>query len=191
MRCSYQAVREDIEQAALLLWRPAGPMGRLIARVTGSPYCHASRAVWVHVHGSKADDLLCVDTLQFHGGAAVPLSRVASKYPGLVDVYGWAGPRSNRVSAAEMALRRIPGVRYGWRNLWRIGLAMVPGARWVWEPARDDQWTSPWLPVCSAAFALCDRLGGGVDPVPGVADAFVTPSHLANSRCYRYQFTLG
>jgi hypothetical protein len=37
---------------------------------------------------------------------------------------------------------------------------------------------------------LSDRLGGGVDPVPHLADRLTLPADMARSPFYEYQFTL-
>jgi hypothetical protein len=45
-------------------------------------------------------------------------------------------------------------------------------------------------PFCSHACAMADRLGGGVDPVPHLADRLTEPADLARSPFYEYLFTL-
>jgi hypothetical protein len=45
-------------------------------------------------------------------------------------------------------------------------------------------------PFCSQACAMVDRIGGGVDPVPHLADRLTEPADLARSPFYRYELTL-
>ena len=45
-------------------------------------------------------------------------------------------------------------------------------------------------PFCSQACAMTDRIGGGVDPVPHLADRLTEPADLARSPFYQYAFTL-
>jgi hypothetical protein len=37
---------------------------------------------------------------------------------------------------------------------------------------------------------MADRIGGGVDPVPHLADRLTEPADLARSPFFRYRFTL-
>ena len=53
-----------------------------------------------------------------------------------------------------------------------------------------DVSASKWPPFCSQACAMSDRIGGGVDPVPHLADRLTLPADLARSPFYRYRFTL-
>ena len=45
-------------------------------------------------------------------------------------------------------------------------------------------------PFCSQACAMTDRTGGGIDPVPHLADRLTEPADLARSPFYEYAFTL-
>ena len=72
-----------------------------------------------------------------------------------------------------------------------VVLAVVaPGAALA-RPSLDDEQPSRRPPFCSEACAMADRVGGGVDPVPQLADRLTEPADLARSPFYRYRFTLG
>ena len=58
------------------------------------------------------------------------------------------------------------------------------------RPETDDKAVDSRPPFCSHACAMADRIGGGVDPVPHLADRLTEPADLARSPFYRYLFTL-
>ena len=53
----------------------------------------------------------------------------------------------------------------------------------------DDAVSSRCPPFCSQACAMADRIAGGVDPAPYLADRLTEPADLARSPFYEYQFT--
>ena len=68
---SYSAARKKIRDGDVLLFRRrSGVMGKLIAVAGRSEYCHAAMAAWWNGR------LMCLETVQGHGGRAVLLSRV-------------------------------------------------------------------------------------------------------------------
>ena len=54
----------------------------------------------------------------------------------------------------------------------------------------EDESANHRPPFCSQACALADRIGGGVDVVPHLADQITEPGDLARSACYTYFATL-
>ena len=66
----------------------------------------------------------------------------------------------------------------------------LPLVRMFVRPSLDDDQPSRRPPFCSQACVMADRLGGGVDPVPHLADRLTEPADLARSPFYRYRFTL-
>jgi hypothetical protein len=69
-------------------------------------------------------------------------------------------------------------------------LLHLPLVRWLMTAHLDDAAPDGRPPFCSHACAMADRQGGGVDPVPHLADRFTEPADLARSPFYRYRFTL-
>ncbi len=177
----YSAVRDEIPSGAILL-RRAGPWlsSRLIGLSTGTPYCHAAMAGW------WGNVLLCLETLQFHGGRAVTLSSQVRRYPGKWDVYearpSMLGLSFNGHQAIQVMIRGT-GEPYGWRSLlaaaWRRALRM---------PLTDDNLNGSW-PICSQLVSRACRAGGR-DPRPGMADCVTEPGHLADPAFAAYRYTL-
>jgi len=151
----------------------------------------------VHSHAAKAarwgDDWFCLEVREFKGGRAVTLESQVRRNPGRIDVFEpnpanrW--PRYNR-TAASRYMRRLAGCEYGWLNVLGAAFLHAPIIRWFYRPSLDDMAASKKPPFCSQAVAMAERLGGGVDPVPNLADCFVEPADLARSPFYRYRFTL-
>jgi hypothetical protein len=137
--------------------------------------------------------LFCLEVRQWYGGRAVTLSSQVRHYPGRIDVFEvnpedrW--PRFDRHGAVRF-MRRLAGCDYGYRGVALAALLHLPVVRMLVRPNVDDDSTNRRPPFCSHACAMADRLGGGVDPVPRLADALTEPSDLARSPLYRYRFTL-
>lgn len=171
----------------LLLFRGRGVISRLIGTAGRSDYTHAARALWWN------DVLFCCEVRELRGGRAVTLASQVRKYPGLVDVfatnpdnrwpeYDWQG--------ANRFMQRLAGCDYGYAGLLKAAVLHVPFWRLLVKPELDDSQITDHPPFCSHACAMADRLGGGVDPVPHLADRITEPGDLARSPFYRYRFTL-
>ena len=203
----YRDVRCWIHDADLLLFRrravssdrSAGWLGRLhplrrLRELSATMITVAGRGL--HSHAAKAawwdEDLFCVE-VRGAGGRAVTLSSQVARFPGCIDVFR-ANPRGrwpefNR-AAASRYMRRLCGCDYGYRGLAAAALLHLPGIRWFVRAEIDDQAIARRPPFCSHACAMADRLGGGVDPVPHLADRLTEPADLARSPFYEYRFTL-
>jgi len=178
-----EAFAPCIQDGDLLLYRRRG----LISTAGRGEHSHAAKAAW------WGDELFCLEVLQWHGGRAVTLASQVREHPGRIDVYEvnpdgrW--PEYDRRGATQF-MKRLCGCKYGWRNLGVAGLLHLPWVRLLVRPEVDDRAYDRRPPFCSQACALADRLGGGVDPVPHLADRLTEPSDLARSPFYRYRFTL-
>lgn len=180
----YSVARQKIRDGDLLLFRrKSGVMGKLIATAGRSEYCHAAMAAWWN------ERLMCLETVQSHGGRAIMLSAAVQESPDLIDVY-----RVNRNrrrfdrNAAVRAMIEITGKRYGWLNLLHAAMVHLPVVRLFTIPLDDDR-ANGSLPFCSDAVSRALR-AGGVDPVPHLADAGTEPADLARSAALEYRFTL-
>ncbi len=91
---------------------------------------------------------------------------------------------------AVRKMRRLAGCAYGYRGLFSAALLHLPIVRLFVTPDTDDRERDRRPPFCSQACVISDRLGGGIDPVPHLADRLTEPSDLARSPFYRYRFTL-
>ena len=178
----YAEARPLIRDADLLLFRRRG----LISIAGRGEHSHAAKAAW------WGDDLFCLEVRELHGGRAVTLSSQVRKFPGAIDVYHtnpaerWTFDRAGATSV----MRRLAGCPYGYAGVVSAALLHLPIVR-LFAPVdvRDDG-ANGRPPFCSQACALSDRIGGGVDPVPHLADALTLPADLARSPFYQYRFTL-
>jgi len=191
----------EIEDADLLLYRDGSAFSWLIRLWTHSPYSHVATAYWDaflvgsdHTGDVNGRRLCIVDTREGVGGQrSVPLFTEVQKEPGMIDVFGVDTerfPEYDRQKAVQWALANIPGKPYGRLSIWHILRTRLPFLRLWRKPDRDDLADIDGDHVCSTARAAMDRLGGGVDAVRGVADAFVSPGMLSQSLLFRYRMTL-
>ncbi len=190
MRChvSLSEMAGQIKDGDLLLFRGRGAIARLIAAAGRSDYTHAGRAVW------WGNDLFCCEVRELKGGRAVTLESQVAKHPGLIDVFE-ANPsgrwREFDRRGAVRYIRRLAGCDYGYRGVWLAALRHLRVWRLWMRADGDDRRVAEQPPFCSQACAMADRIGGGVDPVPHLADRLTEPADLARSPFYRYRFTLG
>jgi len=176
-------VRGLIDDGDLLLFRRRG----LISIGGRGEHSHAAKVAWWE------DEPFCLEVREWYGGRAVTLASQVQRFPGCIDVYEanaddrW--PEYDRAGAVRF-MRRLCGCRYGLLGLVRVALLHLAVAR-LFVRANVNDWSeeSP-TPFCSQACAMADRLGGGVDPVPHMADRLTEPADLARSPFYRYRFTL-
>jgi len=175
-----------IRRGDLLLYRRHG----LIAIAGRGDHSHAAKASWA---GAKGDIPMVLETRSIQGARAVTLRSQVQRYPGRIDVYRtnpedrW--PEYDR-EGADRTMWCIAGKRYGWRGLLGAAMLHLPVVRLLVSPSTDDQAIERRPPFCSHACAFADRVGGGVDPVPHLADRLTEPADLARSPFYRYEFTL-
>jgi len=178
----YREAREQIADGDLLLYRRRS----LISIVGRGRHSHAAKAAWWD------GDLFCLEIREWVGGRAVTLSSQVARCPGRIDVYQtnpddrW--PEYDRAGASRF-MRRLAGCDYGWGGLIGAALLHLPLVRLVVRVNMDDK-ANGRPPFCSHACAMADRVGGGVDPVPHLADRLTEPADLARSPFYRYRFTL-
>ncbi len=175
--------RSQIADGDLLLFRHRGP----IAIAGRGEHSHAAKAAW------WGDDLFCLEVREWHGGRAVTLESQVKKFPGRMDVYHtnpanrW--PEYDRTRATTM-MRRLAGCDYGYAAVLAAAMLHLPFIRMAARADTDDRAIARRPPYCSQACAMVDRLGGGVDPVPHLADRLTEPADLARSPFYEYTFTL-
>lgn len=176
-----------IRDGDLLLFRGRGVLSRLIGTVGRSEYTHAGRAVW------WGELLFCCEVREFKGGRAVTLESQVQKFPGMIDVFETNPSRRWRDydrRGAVQFMRRLAGCDYGYLGVLKAAVRHLPVWRFLIRPDMNDQKRTSQPPFCSQACAMADRIGGGVDPVPHLADRVTEPADLARSPFYRYRFTL-
>lgn len=179
----YRDARSHIADGDLLLFRRRG----VISIAGRGVHSHAAKAAW------WGDDLFCLEIREWYGGRAVTLSSQINRYPGRIDVYEvnpdnrW--PEYDATGASQF-MRRLAGCPYGYLGVLTAAALHLPLVRFLSRPNMDDNESSKRPPFCSQACAMSDRLGGGVDPVPHLADPLTEPADLARSPFYRYRFTI-
>jgi hypothetical protein len=179
----YGDARGQIGDGDLLLFRRRGA----ISIAGRGAHSHAAKAAWWD------DVLFCLEIRGWTGGRAVTLSSQVRRLPGRIDVYEvnpdgrW--PEYDRAGASRF-MRRLAGCDYGYGGLAGAALLHLPVVRWFVRPDLDDSSVDRRPPFCSHACVMADRIGGGVDPVPHLADRLTEPADLARSPFYRYRFTL-
>jgi hypothetical protein len=172
-----------VRDGDLLLFRRQG----LIALAGRGVHSHAAKAAW------WGGDLFCLEVREWHGGRAVTLESQVRKFPGRIDVYHanpaerW--PEYDR-SRATTLMRRLAGCDYGYAAVLAAAMRHLPFVRMAVRSAVEDDAVEHRPPFCSQACAMADRLGGGVDPVPHLADRLTEPADLARSPFYEYQGTI-
>ncbi|MEM6331316.1 MAG: hypothetical protein AAF790_13860 [Planctomycetota bacterium] len=175
--------RGEVRNADLLLFRRRG----LIAIAGRGVHSHAAKAAW------WGDELMCLEIREWFGGRAVTLASQVRRRPGKIDVFR-ANPRQrwpafDRLGSTRF-LRRLAGCDYGYASVLAASALHLPFIRaWV-RPDTEDASIDRRPPFCSQACAMADRLGGGVDPTPQLADRLTEPADLARSPFYEYRFTL-
>jgi len=189
MRClvPYNEACAEIRDGDLLLFRGRGLVSRLIGVAGRSEYTHAARVVW------WGGDAFCCEVRELKGGRAVTLASQVAKYPGAIDVFEtnptgrW---RQYDRRAVVKFMRRLAGCDYGYAGVLLAALRHLPLWRFLVRAETEDRKRTHRPPFCSQACAMADRLAGGVDPVPHLADRLTEPADLARSPFYRYRFTL-
>lgn len=176
----------------LLLWQNGTVKSRLIAVLARGRAHHAAKAARCWHNGRSI--LLALEAVDRTGGRAVPLKMLVEESPGAIAVYSpnpenrW--PEYHADGAVWWMWENVVGRPYGWRRLLRTLLGALPVLRFVVRPSFVDSFSTGEPLYCSGAVSAAERLGGGVDPVPGLSDADTTPADLEKSAFYRYRFHL-
>ncbi|HEX3600700.1 MAG TPA: hypothetical protein VHU84_11195 [Lacipirellulaceae bacterium] len=172
-----------ISDGDLLLFQRRG----LIAIAGRGIHSHAAKAAWWD------GELFCTEVREWHGGRAVTLESQVLKFPGQIDVYHsnpanrW--PEYDRTRSTTM-MRRLAGCDYGYTAVLAAAMLHLPFIRMAVRAEVEDDAIDRRPPFCSQACAMADRIAGGVDPVPHLADRLTEPADLARSPFYEYAFTL-
>lgn len=175
-------VQTDLRDGDLLLFRRRG----LISIAGRGVHSHAAKFAW---WGSTP---YCLEVREWHGGRAVTLASQVARCPGRIDLFraNPAGrwPEYDRASATRY-MRGLAGCDYGYGAVLRAALLHLPVVRTLVTAEVEDREVDRRPPFCSQACAMADRLAGGVDPAPYLADRLTEPADLARSPFYEYQFT--
>lgn len=175
--------QSNILDGDLLLFRRRG----LISIAGRGVHSHAAKVAW------WGDELFCLEVREWHGGRAVTLESQVRRFPGRVDLFRtnpenrW--PEYDRTRATSW-MRRLAGCDYGYAAVLAAAMLHLPFVRLVVRANVEDSAIDRRPPFCSQACAMADRVGGGVDPVPHLADRLTEPADLARSPFYEYVFTL-
>ena len=187
----YSEAMPLIQEADILLFRGKGVMSWLIKRYGSGVHSHVGIAHWDN------ENLQCVEFREFKGGRSVSLKTQVDNSPFGIDVFRAAKRvdyendsyvlddiTKEKISSIMLKLTGLP---YGWRNIWKLVKHYLPFCRLAQQNIKDNNATKIF--VCSTAAAYAYRMAY-IDPVPYLADSAVTPSDLARSALFEYQFTL-
>ncbi|MEX2317139.1 MAG: hypothetical protein WD669_08305, partial [Pirellulales bacterium] len=155
--------RTAISDGDLLLFRRRS----VIAIAGRGIHSHAAKAAW------WGDELFCLEVREWHGGRAVTLASQVRRRPGRIDLYRanpnnrW--PEYDR-TRSTMLMRRLAGCDYGYTSVLAAAMLHLPFIRMAVRADVEDDAIDRRPPFCSQACAMVDRVGGGVDPVPHLAE---------------------
>ena len=164
--------RHRISDGDLLLFRRRS----LISIAGRGTHSHAAKAAWWE------GDLFCVEVREWHGGRAITLESQVKKFTNRIDVYHanpanrW--PEYDRTRSTTL-IRRLAGCDYGYAAVLAAAMLHLPFVRMAIRAAVEDEAIDHRPPFCSQACVMADRIGGGVDPVPHLADRLTEPADLA------------
>ncbi len=175
-------VRDQLQDGDLLLFRRRG----LISIAGRGVHSHAAKVAW------WGSELFCLEVREWLGGRAVTLESQVRRNPGRIDLFrvnpSGRWPEYDRDASTDY-FKRLTGCDYGYKAVLEASLLHLPIIRTFVTPDVEDRSVDRRPPFCSQACAMADRLAGGVDPTPQLADRLTEPADLARSPFYQYAFT--
>ena len=165
-------VAKDLRDGDLLLFRRRG----LISIAGRGEHSHAAKFAWWQSMP------FCLEVREWYGGRAVTLESQVKRYPGRIDVFQ-TNPNGRweeyDAAASTNHMRRLAGCDYGYSSVLRTALLHLPLVRFFQNAQTQDDATDSRPPFCSQACAMADRIAGGVDPTPHLADRLTEPRDYA------------
>lgn len=175
-------IEAELRDGDLLLFRRRG----LISIAGRGVHSHAAKLAW------WGGTPFCLEVREWYGGRAVTLASQVERCPGRIDLFR-ANPEGRwegyDAAASTAYMRNLAGCDYGYGSVVRAALLHLPVVRTFVTADVEDEAVSRCPPFCSQACAMADRLAGGVDPAPYLADRITEPADLARSPFYQYRFT--
>jgi hypothetical protein len=164
-------LQNDLHPGDVLLFRPSGWIGKIVAFCTKSKYCHAAMYIG---EGNVAE------MREFRGGRILPLSEYAGES---IDVFRADAPVVVKIDAV-LTMQALLSERYSfWHCVEAFLLRRLP--KFVRKKECDHHGYH-----CSQAVSKAYR-SAGLDLCPGVADWATTPGDLAVSKRLKYAGPLG
>ena len=205
----YEQAKPLINEADVLLFRGHSIYSRLLKIASDSPYTHVGVASWHN--GSKDKDALleCVEFHEKHGARSANLERYNRTDKREIDVYRPVNYRlvvnfdkkTGRTFQSTVKLngkgithdfRKLSGMPYGWRRIWRIAKHKMAITRIFYDPGNttsDTPTEDIIYPVCSTAVAHFFSKHH-YDLVMNKSDEWTEPGYIAMSPLLQYLFTL-
>lgn len=200
MLIKYEEAKSILQEGDILLFRGEGLISFLIQRYTGGIHSHVALA-------SKFNDTwMCVEFREFKGGRSVSLESQVKDNPTNIDVFRPVNSISYQKMLDDKSIQNIDlvytkeiankmtqdivkwtGQPYGWKNIFKMFMRFMPGARIFQQNINDDDVAK--AKVCSTAVTVALRKEF-MDPVPYLADERVSPADLARSPIIQYLFTI-
>lgn len=193
----YSEAAPHIQDADLLLYRNGSAVSWVIRLWTLSRYSHVATAYrkvpFAELPRGGVPQVMLVDTIEGVGGRRdIPLEVEVRRHPGQIDWFAVDTkrfPEYSRQTAVQWALENLPGHPYGTISIWHMLRVRLPFLRLFFKPDFNDVSVTGGQYVCSTARAEMDTVAG-VDPVPQMASAFITPGALSTSLLYEFRGTL-
>ena len=183
-------VASEILVSDLLLYRGTGFLSGLIRIAGRSEYSHAAKVD--RLVSDRDGTLVVYETREWEGAGVSLLKIQVANHPGQIDLFRTNPdevPGYSR-NAARAYMRQFEGARYGYHAVWRAALDFLPVFRLFGKHNYTLENGNQKAPFCSQLCSMADHKGGGIDPIPNLANRITLPGDLAHSRFYRYMFTL-
>lgn len=182
----YAAVRDQIQEADVLIVRGRGLVSRAIGVAGRSEASHAG------VIGRAYGRLFVMQQTGI-GQKRPLLSEVVRACPGRVDLYriwqdlAWEETRKICQTAMDLASQR-----YGWGDICRVACYHLPVVRWFTDRRGCEAEDAPnrRRPLFCAGLVSASYRSAGHDLVPNLPDWRTEPGDLVRSSSLHYTFTL-
>jgi len=190
-----EAAANEIQNGWLIQYRgAAGIVSNAIRWASsGQPHTHSALA---HVFENGKKNVNVLEMREFRGGRSLPFEYHVEKFGGRMDVFSLNKDRFPVYDANGTieVMRDLVTRGYGYDNVAALALRHLPFI-WRFFPVDITDVLNPnelknVRPFCSHAIAFAMQLGGNVDPVLRLPAYLVEPSHLTNSHCFNYEFTV-
>ena len=157
--------QKDLQPGDVLLFRPRGILGRLVAWATDSEYCHA--AMFLGIDG-------VAEMREFRGGRILPLVDYETE---TIDVFRSGASTLEKIVAVQK-MQKLVKERYSFlHGIAAFLLRRLPKRLRKWFNFECDRYGYH----CSQAISKAYR-SAGFDLCPFIPDWATTPGDLARSR---------
>lgn len=205
---TYEEAYPLIQEGDILLFRPSADswISFGIQRAGQGIHTHVGVATW---RGESQKSLLeVVETREWIGARTCSFEQYVKDTSAYIDIFRPQpiatllkfDSETKEVKQEEKeydgralteSMRKMTGIPYGWRRIWKIALHHMFISRLITKPKlSDEELNGNVYPVCSTLVACKLLETWGVDIVPFKSNGFVTPADLSRSTLLHYLFTV-